>query len=83
MMHREPAMAPRYAMGVLNQTAAFFGIGRTPDPSTVRALEQRSTLPYRFAELSAEARDAHDPQNLMQVAKKLFRWRRAITHGHL
>ena len=85
MMKREPAMAPRYAQAVLYQTGAFFGIGRdkSVDPSTMRALESRTPVPYRFADLSAEARAAHDAQSLMQVAKKLFRWRRTITHGHL
>src|SRR3569833_2670698 len=83
LMKREPAMAPRYAQAVQNQMLAFFGIARGADPAAVRALEQRSPVPYRFADLSAEARDAHDPQSLMQVAKKLFRWRRTITHGHL
>jgi len=85
MMRREPAMAPRYAQAVLNQTAAFFGIARdkVADPSVVRALEGRSAVSYRFADLSAEARDAHDAQSLMQVARKLFRWRRTITHEHL
>lgn len=85
MMKREPAMAPRYAQAVLYQTGAFFGIGRekAADPSTMRALEARASVPYRFADLSAEARDAHDAPGLMQVARKLFRWRRTITHGHL
>ena len=85
LMRREPAMAPRYSQAVLNQTAAFFGIARdkATDPSVLRALEQRSAVPYRFADLSAEARDAHDVQSLMQVARKLFRWRRTITHEHL
>jgi hypothetical protein len=85
MMKREPAMAARYSQAVLSQIAAFFGISRekAADPSVVRALEQRGALPYRFADLEAEARDAHDTQGLMQVARKLYRWRRTITHGHL
>jgi hypothetical protein len=85
MMKREPAMAARYSQAVLSQIAAFFGISRekAADPSVVRALEQRGTLPYRFADLEAEARDARDAQGLMQVARKLYRWRRTITHGHL
>ena len=83
MMHREPAMAPRYAQAVLGQMLSFFGIGRGADLSAIGVLEQRSPVPYRFADLSAEARDAHDAQSLMQVAKKLFRWRRTITHEHL
>lgn len=85
MMKREPAMAPRYAQAVLGQTAAFFGIGRekAADPAVVRALEQRTDIPYRFADLNAEAREAHDTQSLIQIARKLFRWRRTITHGHL
>jgi hypothetical protein len=85
MMRREPAMAPRYAQAVLHQAGAFFGIGRdkAADPATMRALEARSPVPYRFADLSAEARGARNAQGLMQVARKLFRWRRTITHGHL
>ncbi|MEJ1969409.1 MAG: DUF4350 domain-containing protein [Rhizomicrobium sp.] len=85
MMKREPAMAPRYAQAVLHQTAAFFGIGRdkAADPAVIRMLEQRGALPYRFADLNAEAVAAHDTLGLMQAARKLYRWRRTITHGHL
>ncbi len=85
MMKREPAMAARYSQAALNQIASFFGISRekTADPSVVRGLEQRGALPYRFADLEAEARAAHDTQSLMQVARKLYRWRRTIMHGHL
>lgn len=85
IMRREPAMAPRYAQALLNQVIAFFGIPRekAADPAVIGALEARSAVAGRFADLRAEAGDARDVRALMQVAAKLYRWRRGITHGHL
>jgi hypothetical protein len=85
MMGREPAMAPRYAQAALTQVAAFFGLTReqAADPAILRTLEQRGDVSDHFGTLHAAANDARDAQDLMQVARKLYRWRRGITHGHL
>lgn len=85
MMRREPAMAPRYAQAALRQAAGFFGLSReqAADPSMIGALERRGAVSDRFANLQAEAASVRDAGGLMRIAKKLYRWRRDITHGHI
>ena len=84
MMHREPAMAARYAQAVLSQVALHFSLDReaVADPDMVSRIEQRGQAPFRYAELSAEACRASDTYALVDVATKLYRWKQAVTHGH-
>lgn len=84
MMHREPAMAPRYAQATLNMVAAHVGLPRerTQDVAWIKALEQSRDAVGQFAELNAEAASVHDTGALVRVAAKLYKWRRGILHGH-
>jgi hypothetical protein len=84
MMHREPAMAPRYAQATLNLVAAHVGLPRerTQDAAWVQALEKSRGAEGQFAELNAEAAGVRDTGALLRVAAKLYKWRRGILHGH-
>lgn len=84
MMHREPAMAPRYAQATLNLVAAHIGLPRerTQDVAWVNALEKSRGAEGQFAELNAEAAAVRDTGALLRVATRLYKWRRGILHGH-
>lgn len=81
LMHREPAMAPRYAAATLRLTAIQLGAPRgNPESAWIAAVEKRAGQQLRFASLLEESDHVRDTTGLMQIAAKLYRWRRGILH---
>jgi len=82
LMRREPNMAARYAETTLNIVATQAGIARKDvAPSAwLERLEQHSGVEDRFSDLSKQARQVQDTSAMLQVAQRLYRWRRGILH---
>jgi hypothetical protein len=84
LMHREPAMASRYATAMLRLVSTRLGASPSQaDLAWVAAVEQGAAKTYRFAELRTEAAEAQDLNGLMQIAGKLHRWRREVLREHI
>ncbi|HUJ46164.1 MAG TPA: hypothetical protein VLV55_03465 [Rhizomicrobium sp.] len=79
LMHREVAMAPRYADTMLRVIAIRLGIPRSQaDSSWIAAIEKATPRSDRFARLRAEALAARSVGDLMQIATRLYSWKREI-----
>jgi hypothetical protein len=84
LMRREPRMARRYAQATLRLVTERTGISRdrVAEPGWLAMLEKRNAAQLNFADLDAEAAQVRDNSALIEVAEKLYRWRRGILHEH-
>jgi hypothetical protein len=85
MLGREPRMTLRYAYTTRNMAARAVGAPKDLSGSELNALLDRLTraggaVPA-LQELCDEAARAESRSDMMDIAAKLYRWRRGLTHG--
>ena len=85
MLGREPRMTLRYAYTTRNMAARAVGAPKDLSGSELNALLDRLTRAGgptpALQELCDEAAGAQSRSDMMDIAAKLYRWRRGLTHG--